>query len=71
MKVTTLDDDAQPRILDIIKVLQDEGLTQWRYSDVRANRSLGKGRGLSKKQKAEIIDIPFSNIKSVNLHIDI
>lgn len=47
-----------------------EAMVRWKLADVRANRS-GKGRGLNKKQRETIIEIPVSAIRNVNLHVDI
>ncbi|KAL4433703.1 hypothetical protein ABPG75_000144 [Micractinium tetrahymenae] len=45
-------------------------LTRWRLADVRANRTGGKGRGLSRKQRDAVYELPLAAIKRVNLHID-
>lgn len=59
-----------------VKVLSFEShdaaaaLTRWRLADVRANRTGGKGRGLSRKQRDTLFELPLSAIRRVNLHID-
>lgn len=64
-----------PPQLDV-KVLSFEShdaaaaLTRWRLADVRANRTGGKGRGLSRKQRDTLFELPLSAIRRVNLHID-
>lgn len=45
-------------------------LTRWRLADVRVNRTGGKGRGLSRKQRDAVYELPLSAIRRVNLHID-
>ncbi|KAL4450678.1 hypothetical protein ABPG77_001034 [Micractinium sp. CCAP 211/92] len=45
-------------------------LTRWRLADVRVNRTGGKGRGLSRKQRDAVFELPLSAIRRVNLHID-
>ena len=62
-------DEPNPRILDHIDVVDSVSL--WKYADVKANRSLGKGRGLTKKQMEMTIQIPLQDLVSVNLHIDL
>ena len=63
-------DAPEPRILDHLEVV-DDSVSVWKYADVKANRALGKGRGLSKKQKEMKIEIPLGDLVSVNLHIDL
>lgn len=64
-------DAPEPRIFNFLSVLEDGTTTVWAYADVRANRSMGKGRGLSKKQKEMQFTIPIENIISVNIHLDV
>eukprot|EP00889_Picochlorum_renovo_P007177 jgi/Picre1/34207/NNA_001681.t1 len=64
-------DAPEPRVFNLQAVLEDGTTTVWAYADVRANRSLGKGRGLSKKQKEMEFTIPIENIISVNIHLDV
>jgi ribosome maturation factor RimP len=45
--------------------------SEWMYSDVKANRSLNKGRGLNKKARETVFVVPHSDIQRVNLHIDL
>lgn len=47
------------------------GVSRWRLADVRANRSGGKGRGLNKKQREAVLEIPVASLRRVTLHIDI
>lgn len=59
-----------------VKVLSFEShdaaaaLTRWRLADVRVNRTGGKGRGLSRKQRDAVFELSLSAIRRVNLHID-
>lgn len=63
-------DSPEPRIFNFIDMI-DGSISVWKYADVKANRSLGKGRGLSKKQKEMRIEIPLESLLSVNVHIDV
>lgn len=48
------------------------GVSRWRLADVRANRAAaGKGRGLNKKQRETVIEIPAGALRRVNLHLDL
>lgn len=48
------------------------GVTRWRLANVRANRAAaGKGRGLTKKQREAVFEIPVASLRRVNLHLDI
>ena len=64
-------DAPEPRVFNLQSVLEDGTTTVWAFADVRANRSMGKGRGLSKKQKDMEFTIPIENIISVNIHLDV
>lgn len=66
-------DTPEPRIFEFVELIDtiSPPSVVWRYADVKANRSLGKGRGLSKKQKELTITIPLEDLVSVNLHIDL
>jgi len=68
MTVVTIEEPT-PRIFQFLG--SSDEITRWKYADVRANRSLGKGRGLTKKQKEAIFEIGINSLVSVNLHIDI
>jgi len=64
------DNGFQTSILEFVGLGDTGAMVRWKLADVRANRS-GKGRGLNKKQRETIIEIPASAIRSVNLHVDI
>jgi len=63
-------DNPDSRIFNFVE-MKAEDMTVWKYADVKANRSLGKGRGLSKKQKEALIEILVQDLDSVTLHIDL
>lgn len=46
------------------------GVTRWRLADVRANRTGGKGRGLSRKQRDSVVELAVAAIRRVNVHLD-
>lgn len=69
MSVKTKDDQTGSEVYEFIAM--DDGITKWRYADVKANRSLGKGKGLTRRQKETIFEIPVDSLDSVNLHIDL
>ena len=69
MVVRTVE-SPEPRILEFLGT-KDDNLSLWKFADVRAHRALGKGRGLSKKQKESIYEIEKDDFVRVNLHIDL
>lgn len=47
------------------------GLTRWKLADVRANRNqAGKGRGLNRKQRDAVYELPLIAVRRVNLYLD-
>ena len=46
-------------------------VTRWRLADVCANRTGGKGRGLNRKQRDAVYEVPLAALRRVNLYIDI
>eukprot|EP00898_Chlorokybus_atmophyticus_P001970 jgi/Chlat1/2774/Chrsp187S02946 len=56
-------------VLDFVSLDEDGSVTHWRLANVKVNRG-EKGKGLSKKQRERILDIPVSAIQRVNLHLD-
>ncbi len=44
-------------------------VTRWRLADVRANAT-AKGRRLSKRQRALVIEIPVARITSARVFVD-
>lgn len=64
---------VETKILALVEAEGGEGggVSRWRLADVRANRSGGKGRGLNKKQREAVLEIPVAALRRVTLHIDI
>lgn len=49
----------------------DSGDSTWMYADVKANRSLNKGRGLNKKAREAVFVLRAEDITDCHLHIDL
>ena len=59
------------KVLTFVEHEAASAVTRWRLADVRVNRSAaGKGRGLNKKQRESIVELPLAAVRRVNLHID-
>ena len=50
---------------------EDSTYTEWMYADVKANRSLNKGRGLNKKARETVFVFKTQDILKLNIHIDL
>ncbi len=60
------------RVLELESYDPEAGLSRWRLADVRVNRQqAGKGRGLTKKQREQVLEIPVGALRRVNLHLDL
>ena len=59
------------RVLQLAEHDEAGGVTRWRLADVRANRAGTKGRGLSRKQRDQVFEVPLAALRRVNLHLDI
>lgn len=49
----------------------EDGDSKWMYADVKANRSLNKGRGLNKKAREAVFVLRAEDISGCHLHIDL
>jgi hypothetical protein len=49
---------------------ESEDRSEWRLADVRANAPT-KGRGLSKRQREQRIEIPLSELERVRIHVEL
>eukprot|EP00775_Hariotina_reticulata_P009081 gene9081-9251_t len=56
-------------ILQFIDMDEAEGITNWELADVKGNQNV-KGRGLSKKQRAQRYSIRLSDLERVRIYID-
>jgi hypothetical protein len=56
-------------ILQFVDMDESEGVTNWELADVKANQNV-KGRGLSKKQRAQRYSIRLSDLERVRIFID-
>ena len=62
---------VEAKVLTFSEYDAGAGLTRWRLADVRANRGAGgKGRGLNRKQRDAVYELPLGALRRVNLHID-
>lgn len=57
------------QVLELVDYNQSQGLTTWRLADVRANAPV-KGRGLSKRQRAAVYEIPVASITRARVYVD-
>ncbi|PSC68783.1 water dikinase [Micractinium conductrix] len=65
------EDKVDTKVLTFVEHEAASAVTRWRLADVRVNRSAaGKGRGLNKKQRESIVELPLAAVRRVNLHID-
>ncbi|GFH27419.1 uncharacterized protein HaLaN_25738 [Haematococcus lacustris] len=60
---------TQSQVLQLMEFDEAAGRTRWQVADVRANAPT-KGRGLSKRQRAMVLEIPVSNIQRAKVHVD-
>lgn len=56
-------------ILRFIDMDQGDDMSTWELADVKANQTV-KGRGLSKKQKAQRYSIRISELERVRIFVD-
>lgn len=61
---------VETKVLTFSELDAAAGLTRWRLADVRVNRTGGKGRGLNRKQRDAVYELPLATLRHVNLHID-
>ena len=62
---------VETKVLTFVEHDAAAGVTRWRLADVRANRQAGgKGRGLNRKQRHAVYELPLDALRRVNLHID-
>ncbi|GAB4821074.1 hypothetical protein N2152v2_008120 [Parachlorella kessleri] len=60
------------RVFDLVEVDSAAGMSRWRLANVRANRQQGgKGRGMNKKQREQMFEVPVASLRRVNLHLDL
>eukprot|EP00195_Chlamydomonas_chlamydogama_P009484 CAMPEP_0202893122 /NCGR_PEP_ID=MMETSP1392-20130828/2755_1 /ASSEMBLY_ACC=CAM_ASM_000868 /TAXON_ID=225041 /ORGANISM="Chlamydomonas chlamydogama, Strain SAG 11-48b" /LENGTH=336 /DNA_ID=CAMNT_0049577329 /DNA_START=27 /DNA_END=1038 /DNA_ORIENTATION=- len=60
---------ATTQVLELVEYDVEGGSTTWRLADVRANAPT-KGRGLSKKQKGQVVSLAVSQLQRVRIHVD-
>lgn len=59
------------KVLNFSEYDAASGLTRWKLADVRANRNqAGKGRGLNRKQRDAVYELPLAAVRRVNLYLD-
>ena len=62
---------VETKVLAFSELDAAAGVTRWKLADVRANRqSGGKGRGLNRKQRDAVYELPLAVLRRVNLHVD-
>lgn len=64
------EDKVENKVLMFIDHDAAAAVTRWRLADVRLNRTAGKGRGLNRKQRDAVYELPLAAVRRVNLHID-
>ena len=69
MEVVTVE-EPEIRVM-VFKGFAADGASEWMYADVKANRSLNKGRGLNKKARESVFVLQADDITGCNLHIDL
>lgn len=69
MEIVTADEPSV-RVM-AFKGFAENGDTEWMYADVKANRSLNKGRGLNKKARETVFVVKVPDIVRLNIHIDL
>lgn len=61
---------VETKVLTFVEHDAAAAVTRWKLADVRVNRTGGKGRGLNRKQRDAVYELPQSTVRRVNLHID-
>ncbi|KIY99383.1 hypothetical protein MNEG_8577 [Monoraphidium neglectum] len=56
-------------VLELVAYDEASGATEWRLADVRANAP-GKGRGLSKRQREQVVRMPVDALIGARVHVD-
>lgn len=56
-------------VLNFVDMDEAEDMSTWELADVKANQAV-KGRGLSKKQKAQRYSIRISELERVRIFVD-
>ncbi len=71
MEVTT-EQEPDVRVMVFQRFVEGGGGdSEWMYADVKANRSLNKGRGLNKKAREAVFVLRAVDITGCHLHIDL
>lgn len=61
---------VETQVLSFVEHDAAAGMTRWKLADVRANRAGGKGRGLNRKQRDAVYELPVPALRRVCLHLD-
>jgi len=71
---TGIGEEAEEKdgVFELESVDTESTCSVWKLANVRINReSIGKGRGLNKKQREWRCQIPFESLQLVRLYIDL
>ena len=59
------------KVLRLLGLDKETGISEWALADVKVNRQGGKGPRLNKKQAAQRFNLGPADVRQVNLHIEI